>query len=135
MSILDYKNLSPEQRAVNQTIATIEASAQHAANLQAAENAALEKAKRDAENEKLSEKFRAEREAELKKEAEEKRKAAAAGFEQSLRERFFRANEFATESDFQAMLPKLKEAEMIARMQAEETTEGLMRQSGSYGAM
>ncbi len=136
MSVLyDFPNLSPEQRAANQVIATIENSARHQNLIQAEQAAFAEQAARDAETEKQSEKFRVEREAELRREAEQRRQAAAVGFEKSLRERFFRGNEFATEADFQRMLPKLRENAMLDRMQTEADAEDLMRATGNYSAM
>ncbi len=135
MPYLDYPNLSPEQKATYKTLAVLEASGQHHANLQAAENLALEKQKRDAENERLSaqhlEQSRREREAE----AEVKRKEAAANFEADLRQRFFAGNSFASESDFQNLLPELKKQEMLKNSERAETSEQLMRASGDYSAM
>ncbi len=135
MRYYDDKNYTPERRAMYQHLSIVESSMQHAANLQAAENAALEKQKTDAENEKLLAKFDAEREAELKAETEEKRKQAAAHFEQSLRDQFFAGNSHVTESDFQSVLPDLRKSAMLKNMENVETAESVIRNSGSYSAM
>ena len=135
MSYYDYKNLSPEQKATYQTLSILETSANHQAKLQAAERAAFEKEKSDAENEKLLAKHRDERERELAAEAEQRRKENAARFEQSLRERFFAGNEFASEADFQKVLPKMRESVMLKNAETQETTENLMRKSGNYSRM
>lgn len=135
MSYYDYKNLSAEQKATYRTLSILETSARHQANLRAAENAAFEKEKSDAENEKLLAKHRADRARELAAEAEQRRKENAGRFEQSLRERFFAGNPFASESDFQKVLPKMRESMMLKNAETQETTEELMRKSGSYSAM
>jgi membrane protein involved in colicin uptake len=135
MSYLKYPGLSKEQLQTYETLSILENSAQHHANLRAAENAALEKQKRDAENEKLMAKHRAEREAELKAEAEARRKEAASNFEADLKRKFFEGNSFASESDFQAMLPELRKRAMLENTDMADKSEAAMRASGNYVPM
>ncbi len=135
MSFLDYPNLSPEQRATYKTLSVLEASGQHHANLRAAENEAFEKQKRDAENERLSEQHRLQREAELRIEAENFRKQSAANFEADLRRKFVEGNGFASESYFQNLLPKLRENAMLANVDSSDKTEQMIRESGNYSRM
>lgn len=135
MPYYDFKNLSPERRAFYQQAAILENSVAHAAELKRLENEQIAQTKKDEENERLSEKFRVEREAELKKQAEEKRKQSAAHFEQNLREQFFAGNSHASESDFREMLPELKKRAMLENTESADKSEQMMRQSGSYGAM
>jgi len=135
MSYLKFPNLNNQQIQTYETLSVLEASAQHNAKLRAAENAALEKQKRDAENEKLSaqhlEHSRREREAE----AEARRKEAAANFEADLRRKFFEGNSFASESDFRVMWPELRKRAMLENTGTADKSEELMRQSGSYSRM
>jgi hypothetical protein len=136
MSFLDYPNLSPEQRATYKTLSVLEASGQHHANLRAAENEAFEKQKRDAENERLSEQHRLQREAELRIEAENFRKQSAANFEADLRQRFFDGNPHASESDYLNVKDELKRQTLLSNMnffgnKAEEIT----KSQSDYSAM
>jgi membrane protein involved in colicin uptake len=135
MPYYDDKNYTPEQRATYETLAVLENSARHAANVEAAQKAHEARLKKDEENEKLLAKFDAEREAELKAETEEKRKQAAAYFEQSLRDQFFAGNSHVTESDFQSVLPDLRKSAMLKNMENVETAESVIRNSGSYSRM
>ena len=135
MSILDYKNLNNEQRQTNRTIATIEASAAHAAMLEAEQTAFAEQQKRDAESEKLAEQHRQEREKELQAEAEKLRLESNKNLEVQIRERFFRANPNALESDFQRVKDRLKDDYFIEQMKAEQTAEEIIKGSGNYNLM
>lgn len=135
MSIYDFPNLSDEQRAVNKTIAIIENSQRHHANLEAAKKQAELKIAQDIENEKLLAKFAAEREKELEAEAEKMKKENRERGEAELRRRFFTANPDQTESDFQSVLPEMRKAEMLRRMESQQTAEDLIRNSGNYSRM
>ncbi|MGI8642290.1 MAG: hypothetical protein ACR2MG_20355 [Pyrinomonadaceae bacterium] len=135
MSYLDDKNLSPEQRATYKTLAILENSAAHQRLKQVEAEAFAEQQQKDAENQKLSEQHRLQREAELRIEAENFRKQSAANFETDLKRKFFEGNPFASESDFQKILPKLRENAMLANVDSSDKTEKLIRESGSYSRM
>ncbi len=135
MNYLDFPNLSPEQRAANRTIAILEHSAQHAAELERLKREQIEREKSDVENERLAawhlEQSRREREAE----EEVKRKEAAAGFEADLRRNFFEGNSFASESDFRAMLPELRKRAMLENTSTADKAEETTKQQGNYVTM
>ncbi len=135
MSIYDYKNLSAEQRSVNKTIAILENSQRHRANLEVAEKAAFEKQKADTENEKIMDGILAENERQKEIEEKQLRETSAKNLEIMLREKFFRTTENGLESDFQKLLPKLKEEYFLERMNGESSSEQLIRQSGNYSKM
>lgn len=135
MSFLKYPGMSESEIAVMTQQAMIEESRQHQLNLQRAEEAVLEKRKSDAENEKLVEWHRQDSERKRQAEAEENRKIAAENFEQDLRRKFFEANGFASESDFQKILPKLREQTMIDKINSSDKSEKLTLESGNYSAM
>ena len=129
------KGLSPAQAQAMEVATLLEITRRHQLKLAAAEQAAFKKSEIDAANEKLAAKFRAERERELAAEAEARRKQAAAQFEQDLRAQFFAGNEFASESDFQKVLPRMKEEAMLANARSQTDSEGRMRGTGSYVRM
>lgn len=118
-----------------ETLSILETSAARQAVKEAEKTAFAENEKYQAELEKESEKHRLQREAELRIEAENFRKQSAANFEADLRQRFFDGNKFASESDFQKILPKLRENAMLANVDSSDKAEQLIRESGNYGAM
>ncbi len=66
-------------------------------------------------------------------EDERMRKIRAANFENSLRESFFASNDWAQESDFQAILPRLKAEIAVENTKTASTLESRMReQNGSF---
>jgi actin-related protein len=135
MSILDFPNLSEQQKAVNKTIATIEASAAMQARRQAEAEAFAEAEKRKAENEKLSEQHRQARERELAAEAETRRKEAARLFEENLRRQFFAKNPHASESDYSSVKEELKRQAMLANMDFGNKAEEVAREQINYSVM
>ncbi len=135
MSYFDYPNLSAEQRAFYKQAAILENSVQHQNRLEAERLAFAEQQKANVELEKESEKHRLAREVELRIEAENFRKQSAANFEVDLRQRFFDGNPFASESDFQNLLPKLRENAMLANVDSSDKTEQMIRESGNYSRM
>jgi vacuolar-type H+-ATPase subunit E/Vma4 len=135
MSYLDYPNLSPEQKATYKTLAILENSAHHQRLREAEATAFAENEKYQAELRQQSEQFRIQREAELKAEAEKLRLESNKNLEIQIRERFFRANPNALETDYLRVKDSLKDAHFSENMQSQETVEDLIRQTGNYSAM
>jgi hypothetical protein len=135
MSYYDFNNLSAEQRAFYRQAAILENSAQHQNRLEAERATFAENEKYQAELEKQSAKFRAEREAELKNEAEKLRLESNKNLEIQIRERFFRANPNALETDYLRVKDSLKDAHFSENMNNQETVEQLTRQTSNYSAM
>ena len=135
MGYLKYPGMTPEQEAIMRQQGLVQHSLEHQARLRAAENAAFEKQKQDAENEKLAAWHLEDSRRRQAAEAEAKRKEAAANFEADLRRKFFEGNSFASESDFRAMLPELKKRAMLENTDTADKSEAAMRASGNYHAM
>jgi polyribonucleotide nucleotidyltransferase len=136
MSIFyDFPNLSPEQRATNKTIATIENSARHQALIDAERRAFGEAEKKNAELEAEAEKHRLARESELRVEEKARREQAAANFEQNSREQFFAGNPHASESDYLSVKGELKKQAMLANVDSADKSERFLRESGNYSPM
>ncbi len=135
MRYYDDKNYTPEQRATYQTLAILENSAHHQKLRQLEATAFEENEKYQVELQKRSEQFRIEREAELKAEAEKLRLESNKNLEIQIREKFFRANPNALETDYLRVKDSLKDAHFVENMNNQETVEQLMRQTGDYSAM
>jgi hypothetical protein len=135
MRYYDDKNYSPEQRATYKTLAILENSAVHQNLRQAEEKAVVEQQKYQAELRQQAEQFRIERETELKAEAEKLRLESNKNLEIQIREKFFRANPNALETDYLRVKDSLKDAHFVENMNNQETIEQLMRQTGNYSAM
>jgi hypothetical protein len=135
MNYLDYPNLSPEQKATYKTLAILENSAHHQ-RLREAEATAFEENERyQAELRQQAEKFRIQREAELKVEAEAKRREAAVYFEQNLREQFFAKNPHVSESDYLSVKDELKRQAMLTNMDFGNKAEEITKNQGNYNSM
>ncbi len=136
MSYLKYPGMSAEAEMIMRQEALVRNNLEHHANLRAAENAALEKEKRDAETERLAAWHREDTRKRQEAEAEATRKLAAANFEADLRRRFFEGNSsFASEADFRAMLPELKRRAMLSNIDSSDKSEAVTRASGNYNLM
>jgi hypothetical protein len=135
MSYYDEPHYTPERRALYQTLSVIETSMQHARNLEAAEIARIEKQKADAENERLSAWHLEDTRRKQAVEEEAKRKEAASNFEADLKRQFFDGNPFASEFDFQTMLPELRKRAMLENTGTADKSEEMMRASGNYSRM
>lgn len=135
MPYYDFPNLSDEQKTMYRELSIVENSVLHEAENQRLESERVERAKKDEENEKLLAKFSAQREQELRVEAEKTKKENRERGDADLRRRFFEANPDETESTFQSLLPKMRSDQLLKNMQNNQTTEDLMRATGNYGVM
>jgi hypothetical protein len=135
MSYLDNKNFTAEQRATYQTLSILENSAHHQNRLQAEQLAFAGQERKNAELHVESEKHRLAREAELKAEADARRKEAAANFEQNLREQFFAKNPHVSESDYLSVKDDLKRQALLSNMDFGNKAEEITKSQVNYGAM
>jgi hypothetical protein len=127
--------MSAAEVAIMKEQALIQSSLESQAKLRQAENAVLEREKRDAETERLAEWHREDSRRKHEAEAEATRKLASENFVSDLRRRFFEGNSFASEADFRAMLPELKKRAMLENTASADKSEELMRASGDYSRM
>jgi hypothetical protein len=127
--ILDNPGWNAATRAAT-TIVALQLQADetaHAAKL--AREREAERQKRDIENAKMAESFRIQDEKEKRVAEKKLRETESANLDSTLRERFFGATPFATESDFQRVKDSLRDEYLLERMRGQKTTEQLFAQT------
>lgn len=135
MSIMQSKNASAEQVAVNKVLAAVELTAHHNNEQIRLRREREEKERQAVKTAKLAERHRAIRAKQIADEAEAQKKQNRQNFENALRKRFFEANPNASEGDFQMVLPDLKKEAMLRNMRERESGEEIMKRTGSYEKM
>jgi hypothetical protein len=107
---------------------------QHFAGRAAAEAAQVLKDEQDIENLKIMDGILAENERKAAVEAHQMRELENKNLEEDLKRKFM-ANPAATENAWLMAKSQIKQNYFIEQMNAEATSEELMRQTGNYGAM
>jgi hypothetical protein len=134
MSNNNVNNLSAEaQMAWRLNLFAIKTQ-QHFAGRAAAEAAQVLKDEQDIENLKIMDGILAENERKAAVEAHQMRELENKNLEEDLKRKFM-ANPAATENAWLMAKSQIKQNYFIEQMNAEATSEELMRQTGNYGAM